>query len=93
MLPSQLTFTQNQRNPESLKPELYNIWNFAKITNETQHPGNIPKEIIENLLYYYTKPFDVVYDPMAGRRQHTTSFLMLPIVSLAIFIYDRFRID
>lgn|GEM_PF-5142445 len=53
MLPSQLTFTQNQRNPESLKPELYNIWNFAKITNETQHPGNIPKEIIENLLYYY----------------------------------------
>jgi len=48
------------------KPELYNIWNFAKITNETHHPGNIPKEIIENLLYYYTKPFDVVFDPFGG---------------------------
>ena len=23
---------------ENFKPELYNIWNFAKITNETHHP-------------------------------------------------------
>ena len=52
--------------PINFKPELYNIWNFAKITNETHHPGNIPKEIIENLLYYYTKPFDVVFDPFGG---------------------------
>ena len=57
------------KNPEltkDFKPQLYNIWNFAKITNETQHPGNIPKEIIENLLYYYTEPFDVVFDPFGG---------------------------
>ena len=27
-------------------------------------PGDTPS--VENLLWYYTKPFDVVYDPMAG---------------------------
>jgi len=26
------------KNQADFKPELYNIWNFAKITNETQHP-------------------------------------------------------
>jgi len=24
---------------KDFKPQLYNIWNFMKITNETQHPG------------------------------------------------------
>jgi len=52
--------------PVDFKPQLYNIWNFAKITNETRHPGNIPHEIIENMLYYYTEPFDVVFDPFGG---------------------------
>jgi len=28
--------------------------------------GSIPQEIIDNLLYYYTNPFDVVFDPFAG---------------------------
>jgi len=51
---------------KDFKPQLYNIWNFAKITNETQHPGNIPHEIIENLLYYYSEPFDVIFDPFGG---------------------------
>ena len=52
--------------PPNFKPQLYNIWNFAKNTNEVKHPGNIPHEIIENLLYYYTEPLDIVYDPFAG---------------------------
>ena len=26
------------KSGEDFKPELYNIWNFAKITNETHHP-------------------------------------------------------
>lgn len=47
-------------------PELYTVWNFAKATNEVRHFGNIPPEIIDNLLYYYTKPFDVVFDPFGG---------------------------
>ncbi|MFW9989886.1 MAG: DNA methyltransferase [Candidatus Odinarchaeota archaeon] len=51
------------RNFES---EIYSIWNFGKATNEVRHFGNIPPEIIDNLMYYYTKPFDVVFDPFGG---------------------------
>lgn len=50
----------------SFKPQVYEIWSFAKATNKVRHFGNIPPEIIDNLLYYYTRPFDVVFDPFAG---------------------------
>jgi hypothetical protein len=50
----------------NFEPELYSVWNFAKATNEIKHPGNIPPEICDNLLYYYTKPGDVVFDPFGG---------------------------
>jgi DNA modification methylase len=46
--------------------KVYTVWNFSKNNNEVKHPGNIPKEIIDNLLYYYTKPFDVIFDPFGG---------------------------
>lgn len=45
---------------------LYNIWNFAKKTNEVSHFGNSEQRIVENLLYLYTEPFDIVVDPFAG---------------------------
>lgn len=45
---------------------LYDMWNFAKANNEVRLFGNIPPEIIDNLLYLYTKPFDVVFDPFGG---------------------------
>jgi len=48
------------------KPELYNIWNQSKMNNEIDYPGNVPVEFTENLIYYYTEPFDIVYDPFAG---------------------------
>ena len=48
------------------KPQLFNIWNQSKMTNETSHFGNVPIEFTENLLYYYTEPFDIIYDPFAG---------------------------
>ncbi len=50
----------------NFSPELYSVWNFAKATNEARVFGSIPPEIIDNLLYYYTKPFDVVFDPFGG---------------------------
>lgn len=50
----------------NFEPQLYSIWNFHKATNEVRHFGNIPPEIIDNLLYYYTQPFDVVFDPFGG---------------------------
>jgi hypothetical protein len=33
---------------------IYDIWNFSKATNKVRHFGNIPPEIIDNLLYYFT---------------------------------------
>jgi DNA modification methylase len=50
----------------NFKPEVYTTWSIGKATNEVKHPGNIPPEIIDNLLYYYTKPFDIVFDPFGG---------------------------
>lgn len=46
--------------------QLYSVWNFPKATNEVKHFGNIPPEIVDNLLFYYTKLFDVVFDPFGG---------------------------
>ncbi len=50
----------------NFEPKLYSVWNFPEATNEVRHFGNIPPEIIDNLLYYFTKPFDVVFDPFGG---------------------------
>jgi predicted DNA-binding protein YlxM (UPF0122 family) len=48
-------------------PPLYNVWPFRKEkTNEVNHFGNSEVGIVENLLYLYTEPFDIVLDPFAG---------------------------
>jgi hypothetical protein len=36
---------------------VYDLWNFPKATNEVRHFGNIPPEIIDNLLFVYTEPY------------------------------------
>jgi DNA-binding CsgD family transcriptional regulator len=48
------------------KPPIYNVWTFAKKTNTTAHFGNSEQQILENLLYLYTEPFDIVFDPFGG---------------------------
>lgn len=58
--------TEDSNIFRNFDPQLYSVWNFGKSTNEVKHFGNIPPEIVENLLYYYTQPFDVVFDPFAG---------------------------
>lgn len=47
-------------------PPLYNVWTFAKKTNDVAHFGNSEQAIVDNLLYLYTQPFDIVVDPFAG---------------------------
>jgi DNA-binding CsgD family transcriptional regulator len=51
---------------EDFSPPLYNVWTFAKKTNAVKHFGNSEQRILENLLYLYTQPFDIVLDPFAG---------------------------
>jgi len=57
---------ENPPTPESL--QLYNVWNFPN--RDTRYgldmEGAIPGQIVENVLYYWTEPFDIVVDPMAG---------------------------
>lgn len=48
------------------EPPLYNIWTFAKKTNSVSHFGNSEQRILDNLLYLYTEPFDIVVDPFGG---------------------------
>lgn len=45
---------------------LYNVWTFAKKSNEVEHFGNSEQRILNNLLYLYTEPFQIVVDPFAG---------------------------
>ena len=53
--------------PDSL--HLYDLWNFSTCDERygvSGYPGQIPGQIVENVLHYYTGPGDVVLDPMAG---------------------------
>ncbi len=51
--------------PEML--QIYNIWSgITSARTENEYPGRLPLDVMENLLYYYTEPFNVVLDPMAG---------------------------
>ena len=57
-----LDFTRDNE----FQPPLYNLWTFAKKTNGVSHFGNSEQRIVDNLLYLYTEPFDIVVDPFAG---------------------------
>ena len=61
------------------EPFLYNIWGAGaeednpgvikgaySIDDDNKHYGKFPQTFMENLLYYWTKPFSVVYDPFTG---------------------------
>lgn len=48
------------------KPPLYNIWKKQVKSNVVSHYGNSEPMILDNLLYMYTEPFDIVVDPFAG---------------------------
>lgn len=51
---------------EDFATPLYNVWTFARKTNAVSHFGNSEQRIVENLLYLYTQPFDIVVDPFGG---------------------------
>lgn len=47
-------------------PPIYNIWKQQEKTSGSSHFGNSEVRWLDNLLYLYTDPFDVVVDPFAG---------------------------
>jgi ParB-like chromosome segregation protein Spo0J len=47
-------------------PPIYNIWKQQEKSNTTSHFGNTEARWLDNLLYLYTNPLDVVVDPFAG---------------------------
>lgn len=51
---------------DDFAPPIYNVWAFGKKTNETSHFGNTEKRIVDNLLWLYTEPKDIVVDPFGG---------------------------
>ena len=48
------------------KPPLYNVWKWQEKTDAPEHFGNSEPTLLDNLLYFFTQPFDVVVDPFAG---------------------------
>jgi DNA modification methylase len=68
-LPTKYSFlAEKMKEMLEFKPLIYNLWNIPRLNNEvkTGFFGVMPIEFMENLLYYYTNPFDLVYDPFAG---------------------------
>ena len=56
---------QEMQELSSLK--LYTIWNFPKLDkDQLKYPGQLPEELMENVLYYWTEPGQIVWDPFAG---------------------------
>jgi len=47
-------------------PPIYNIWKQQEKTAGSKHFGNSEVRWLDNLLYMYTNPFEVVVDPFAG---------------------------
>ena len=45
---------------------IYNVWKQQTKSEGSAHFGNSEVRWVDNLLYLYTKPFDVVVDPFAG---------------------------
>src|SRR5690606_13029439 len=51
-----------------IKIQPYDVWQFPSCHDlmGDNHPGRIPGELVCHVLYFFTKPGDLVVDPMAG---------------------------
>jgi len=66
----QLKGAPDEKRLEALdiKVQPYDVWHFSGCHDlmGDKHPGRIPGELICHALWYWTKPGDLVIDPMAG---------------------------
>jgi len=64
-------FRKNSDDEDFLKsrdfdPPIYNVWKQQTKSNKVNHFGQSEPRWLENLLYLYTNPGDIVFDPFAG---------------------------
>jgi hypothetical protein len=65
-LPKSEQLTARYAEPD-WTPPLFDIWNPGKKSSaQLGHYGNTCMEFVDNLLYTFTEPFDIVIDPFAG---------------------------
>ncbi|GIW88111.1 MAG: hypothetical protein KatS3mg108_2435 [Isosphaeraceae bacterium] len=58
---------RRDRYTAGFRPTPYDVWAFRRDgAFGVPHPGSIPAAIVAHLLHYYTRPGDLVVDPMAG---------------------------
>jgi ParB family transcriptional regulator, chromosome partitioning protein len=63
--------SDNSRNslPLQNRANIFDVWQFATADDDAGTPsyfGKLPPQIIENLLWLYTEPGQIVVDPFAG---------------------------
>ena len=61
---SKRTEVQNEDAPESRQH--FDVWQFQSANGESSYFGKMPPQVVENLLWLYTQPGDIVMDPFAG---------------------------
>jgi DNA methylase len=44
----------------------FDIWQFSKSNGDSSYFGQMPPQVVENLLWFYTKSGETVFDPFAG---------------------------
>ena len=54
------------KNSRDFTPPIYNVWKQQEKSNAVSHFGNSEQRWLENLMYLYTNPADIVVDPFAG---------------------------
>lgn len=59
----------NKSEKHIFKPKVFTVWNFSKCDKRfgtPNFPSQIPGQVIQNILHYFTQEGDLVVDPMAG---------------------------
>ena len=58
---------RRDRYTTGFRPTPYDVWAFRRDpAYGVPHPGSIPAAIVAHALHYFTRPGDLVVDPMAG---------------------------
>lgn len=57
-----------RRKYQNTSPNFYNVWSYQSRDPRlgVEFKGNVPGQIVMNLLYFYTEQGDLIVDPMAG---------------------------